>query len=747
MSTESPSLTGSYPLSTLPRIPDLKLSEKVIIPTITSHEPNTIDVGISKSIISSYIIKPTPKLIWSYALSPSSIVDCMSVLELSTKKLYIVGVTERKKSKLLLIVRTIGGETEESITETVELKLEERVKGVEFYQEGKLIVVIYESGSVELIKNEDNKELLQSGIQLGTTSGKRTRGSPKLVFHQFINDIVLNNNVGEENKDFIVLIFHEDSHLVYKMISLNIQNSNIFEINSTKFACSDSNSVKIAYASGYLYQLNLASQEITSLPVLSFKPEHTISVQALLDGKSNIDEISFLAPSIDRLLLSVGNKIHLINFKFSCLLDTFESRSSSSSATNPDNVLVSQVVRVKGTGKATKSLAVYLYLKKKDNNVYLNVINIDVGLNTLNECLGKSINKSNEDKLLGLVDLANPNFESEVKNLAKQLKEVYNSLEEAKNLKDVNKWERVLIPYLKNESWDSIKKSLKGKKKTNDKVHKFKEFEVENDRAVDVNFISKVLHLIFELNDSKQVVFVDPEFVPEHTLIYLLTNPIFPVEFTRGLLKLFNESNLVTLLRQAIITCPNLTIHELLLQLVSAENDEDIFQDLINRLIGEFSIVDINRQFKELLQNEKSYFNLNDLLNRLLQVKSNNKSWYLIEIIIDVGGLFNWPSDTVDKLNELIESKVNALIGNSYNLTLTNQVLLLNEPIAKKKKKSKKTVSKSNAGDIISNNAQQQSQLDSILTVNSASKNKHLDDSSIEISKKFPTYSVDRLVL
>ncbi|KAG2736906.1 hypothetical protein G9P44_000996 [Scheffersomyces stipitis] len=740
MSVVVPSLSYNYPLSTLPRTSDLKLHEKVVIPAISSAEPDSIDVGISKSIISSYIIRPTPKLIWSYALSPVTIVDCMAVCEKENNKLYIVGVTERRKHKLLLLNRSLTGSAEDSTTETMELKLEERLKDVKIFNDGALIVAVYESGSIDMFKTEANS-LVSTVVEPIT---KKSKNAPKLLHSQFIDDLSIT-----DRKNFVVLAFHDKTHLHFKLVALNIASSSFFEVNSAKIEVADPASSKIAYAAGFLYHLSPAAKEITSYTIPTFNSQRTISVRALFPDTFQAEEVSFFSPSIDRVLLSVANKIHLINFKFSCLLDTFESRSSSSSVANPDKVLINQVVKVKGSGRDTKSLAVYLYLKNKDNNVYLNVINIDVGLNILSECLGKSIDKnSNEDFFKGLVDLAKQDFETESESLSQELGEVFHHLQEAKRTRDFNKWERILIPYLKNEDWDVIKKSLKSKKKTSEKVYKFKEFEVESDRAVDVNFVTKVLSLIFKINTSKVVEFADPEFIPEHTLIYLLTNPIFPVEYTRGLLKLFSRSEQVTLLRQAIITCPNLTIHELLLQLFSSHNDEVIFSDLINRLIGVFATVDINKEFKKLLQNEESSVNLNDLLNRLLQVKNNHKSWNLIEITIDAGGLFNWSLDTIEKLNELIETKVHALMENSYNLTLTNQVLLFNEPASKKKSKKKsKPTGKSVTDDIVSNNVQQHSQLESIISVKNGAKNKRLDDPSIEISKKYPNYTVDRLLL
>lgn len=737
-----PSFEDLYPLLTLPRIPDLGLADKVVIPPITSIDSTIIDLGISKSIISSYIIKPTPKLIWSFALSPTSVVDCMDVINQDSTKLYVVGITERKKHKLLLIEKKeateqVAEDVQDALEEgqsgvtSIDLKLDAKVKSVKFYNNGHSIVVLYENGNVELVKHEDHT-LTKSSIKYTHTTKKSS--AQRLIFSHYINDLEVNPDGSE--KDLLLLVFGSKGQVIYKLISLNF-NTAFLEINSSTVNTKDI--AAIAYNSGYLYQLNLTTKTITSISIVNFSNVKSISVDSLIDGES---EISLLAPSVDRLLLSVNNKIHLINFKFASLLDTFESFSNSM----PNKVLISQAVKVPATtAKNSNSMVCFLNLKNKENNVDLNVININLGTNKLSECLNKSIEKPKESSFQGLINVIEENFETESKKSSKELHEIYTTLTDLSKANDVNKWERILIPYLKNETWSSISKSITKPIKTNQKVYQFREFDVENDRIVDIKFIKQVLLLIFKVEDD-QVKFISEEFVPEFTIIYLLTNPIFPVELTNGLLKLFNDTNQITLLRQAIITCPNIQVSELLIQLVheTSNNDNQIFEDLINRLINEFSGGEITKKLKQLIEQRNksniSAINLESLMSRLLTIKNNNNSWYFLELVIDVGGLFNWSLDTVDKLNQLVESKVNALIENSYNLTLTNQALLINQPLSKKKAKKVKKVD----SDIITNN--QQVQLDSILSIKNNSDRKMVDDSSMVISKKIPSYSLEKLV-
>lgn len=736
-----PSFEDLYPLLTLPRIPDLGLAEKVVIPPITSIDSTIIDLGISKSIISSYIIKPTPKLIWSFALSPTSVVDCMDVINQDSAKLYVVGITERKKHKLLLIEKNEAAapaeeahnvleEGQAGVT-SVELKLDAKVKSVKFYSNGQNIVVLYENGNVELVKYEDHA-LTKNSIKYTHTTKKST--TQRLIYSQYINDLEVNPDGSV--KDLLLLVFASKAQVVYKLVSLNF-NTAFLEINSSTVNTKDI--AAIAYNSGNLYQLNQADKTITSISIVNFSTVKSISVASLIDGS----EISLLAPSVDRLLLSVNNKLHLINFKFASLLDTYESFSHSM----PNKILLSQAVTVPATtAKNSNSMVCFLNLKNKENNVDLNVININLGTNKLSECLNKSIEKPKASSFQGLTNVIEENFEAESKKSSKELHEIYTTLTELSQARDVNKWERVLIPYLKNETWSSIKKSITKPSKSNQKEYQFSEFDVDNDRIVDIKFIKQVLLLIFKLEDD-QVKFISEDFVPEFTIIYLLTNPIFPVELTNGLLKLFNDTNQNTLLRQAIITCPNIQVSELLIQLVhvSSGDDNQIFEDLINRLINEFAGGEITKKLKLLIEQRTksniSAVDLETLLNKLLTIKNNNNSWYFLELVIDVGGLFNWSLDTVDKLSQLVESKVDALIENSYNLTLTNQALLINQPLSKKKPKKVKKVE----SDIVTNN--QQVQLDSILSIKDNSDRKMADDPSMAISKKIPNYSLEKLVL
>lgn len=85
-----PKLNDPFSLVELPRIADVPVEKRVVLPHsqkgLTFQETDVIHLGMSKLIISSYVLKPTPKLVWSFPLSSSTIVDCMDVKDDSSFK-------------------------------------------------------------------------------------------------------------------------------------------------------------------------------------------------------------------------------------------------------------------------------------------------------------------------------------------------------------------------------------------------------------------------------------------------------------------------------------------------------------------------------------------------------------------------------------------------------------------------------------------------------------------------------------
>ncbi|KAI5959072.1 UTP8 [Candida pseudojiufengensis] len=691
-----PSLSNQYPITTLPRVSGVPIENKLLIPQFYQNEftTNTLDFAISKSMICSYLIKPTPKLLWSFALKPSYIVDCIDVLKLGDEKIYVVGITERNLYKIIIVKTSIkleDGIISADTLDTNEYKIENKVVGIKISNSNS-IVVVYQDGKIEFV-NFKNNELIK---------GFNFQNEGEIIYNQFINDL-------EDNLLLVVSKFK--TQLIYKILSIN-QTKPIFEIQN--FQNEILKDPIFTYISGNLYQYHDGIIDNISIP--NFKKVNSTSVSSLIQSD---EKVSIKSPAPDRILLGNSNKLYLLNLKFGAKLSEFKSISSSSNPVE-DKVFINQIIPVKGSSQNTSlTNGFYLNLKNKDNNLYLNIIDINVGLNKLNECLGKSINQRDDKQLNNIRNIYN---DEPIENESTELNEIYEHLKIAQEENNLNKWESILIPYLKNnKSWNEIKQ-FQNKSHKKDKIYQFKEFDVENDRIININFINLIFELIFNKSSPNSLNFKSLNFIPEYTLMYLLTNPIFPKTYTRGLLKLFYNINNLTLLKQAIITCSNLEIEDLVnLLIILGQDQEDILSDLITRIIDEFSPSEITKSFKKVFENSNETINIIEFINKILKVTNYNK-WKIIEILIDINGLFNWNLTNIEKLNDLLDSKIKLLTANSYNLTLIDQVNL-------KRNTSKK----------------QQTEVNGILTITDQTKNKKLSSTVDLNDEKIPLYSIETL--
>lgn len=652
----APSITDPYSIFTLPRISDIEILKKVIVPTLKSSDSPVVDLGVSKSIISSYLLKPTPKLIWSYSLSPSTIIDCMDVLDLESSKQYIIGLTERRKFKLLLINR--DGDNK---TTTDEIKFSSRIAGLKFDKE--FLYVLTEAGIIEVYKIEENKLIKQ--FQYGEECDQ-------IVYYKFIDE-------HEYKSSSNLLLVIKKVAGVFHIEVVSVSSTKIFSVINHESKEDLTGSIFV-FHQGVLYQLNQQTQEIKALKIEDLTTIKTISVKSLIPEETELDEVSIHCPSGDRLVLGVKNTIYLINFKYSSLLVKFE---------NTGDVFINKVVSVGGTSsKNSDTFAIFLNFNSQEKTIDLNIINLNVGVNKLSECLGKSITKHVED-FKGTPSIMNEAIEKENESNRKKLVECFKKLKTFRDQSNVKKFNALILSTMKPKGQSDLV------------------FDVNKDSIIDLNFLNEVLSLIF-VSDGDELKFFNKEFIPEESLIYLLTHPGFSYKYTKGLLHLFNETQQSRLLRQAILTCSNISIDELVKQFIEFAKVEkievyefEILNDLITRLVNEHSITEITQTFKKF-----EIDNLNQILINLIKFDTL-QSLLLLQVIIDIGGLFNWSTNLIVPLESLVESKINALIANSYNLTLTNQAL---------------------------NN----DQLDTILTITEKS-------GGIELSQKIPQYSVDKL--
>lgn len=691
-----------YELCLLPRIPDVELGEKCTVSSLGSPSDAYVDVGVSRSMVSSYVLKPTPKMVWSYTLPLSTIIECMDVLgDKDTGEKYFVGVTDRNSHFRVLCITKAHNESA-----CVEISLKKKVKGIKATRCGNFVFVVFSDGEIRMLKLE-NGQLVDSEFSIMSLA------KDGLAYYKFIRD-------DSFNKELLLTVELGDMGLVYRLFALDYEKTHTVR---TVVSPLVENAI-FAYMSGVVYQFDIDTMKVNLLQVPNFEIIKTIDIGHLFVNPSQSkQDYSLISPCVDRLLISYKNVLYLINCKFESLLGSFS---------DADKVQICQVAEVKGTSFNTSTTsALYLSHDIKNNNTSLKIVAIGVGVNSLCESLGKSIHTPSDEKFKGLPSIFDYSFTQSVSLITRELEEVFARLSKCKSEKDLSTWERICMPYLKDESWRLIKSNLEKPTKLEYSV-----FDVEKDRCVDSKFVKDIVALLFDGTF---------EFVPEYTLTYLLTHPLFPQEYSNDLLKLLSGLGQQRLLRQAILTCPTVKLHDLLLQLT--HESHEIFEDVVNRLYAKFSLSQVTTELRGILQRDESLIDIDVVLRNLVELDSN-ASWTLLQAIIDVGGLFHWDMKTIDEVSSMIDDKISHLTKNNYNLTLTNQALLISEPLKQRNKKKRHNKSnKAFDSDIVEvTNDFQKQRLDSVLSISNTSSKK-LKDYNIKFPRKIPTYSVEKLLL
>lgn len=690
----------SYPVYALLRLPDLGLAKRAVFATPSSFKASQIDVGVSRSLILTLALKPSPKLVWSYPLPPSTIVECMDQYAVSdTSKRFVAGLTDGRKHKLVVVDR--NGEN----TTAHEISVNGRIVGVRFASlcHGNVIYVCFHSGSTRLFRQSIEGNLEEVAELAGD------KGS-KVVYNCFVGKKELGND-----HELLITVENQGKNWVYRMISLT--ETRLLEVQRVHRAA-QKDSI-FAFNCGQLFCLDPHAREVSLLEIPTFSTAKTVSVASLIPAKTAPDAISLQVPVQSRLLLGVSGTISLINFAFECLLDTFSMTG---------DVHLGLVAPTQGQ----RTFILFLHFNPDKNTTKVHIMGVNVGRGTISECLGKSMHRTHLGAQ-GIPFILDEDLKERSNSATDENEHVLRKLRELREQKQLEKWERVAVPFMKNESWLSIAKSLTKAKRA--KTYTYSAFDFDADRLLDPEFVEEIVSIIVGGNQFV----VDPDFLPEHTVVYLLTHPLFPVKYARGVVAELARLGSDDLLKQAIISCPHIPIDDLCRQLL--DSDSGIFAESASRLVAERSILEITSSFKRVLQENDVDEGLETVLNALLSWDSDGK-WTLVQAVIDVGGLLNWSASTVDTLGDIITRRISSLTANSYNLTLVGQALMLAQPT----KKTKKGKSLARNDNIVESNAFQQQQLDSILVMSDLSS-KRVKDESLKLSQKVPSYSVERLVL
>jgi U3 small nucleolar RNA-associated protein 8 len=755
-------------------------------------------------------------MIWSYALSPESVATSMdsydfedqhvsnhnnnnSIPNLTDKKIFAIALTERKQHKLKFIsygledLRNLNGDEEnqsssmsvvneedrqtneiENLKEVKDksLPVKNQIVGLKFSKDSKFVYSLFINGNISIWKfsidsNDSDSPILTRKID--SLSNKNR----KIIFHQFIKPEQLKFNSRTDKIDYLLLtaesITDNKNSIIVRIFSIN--SNEILEISkSTINDIKDIQNIQFSYdiSGKFIILENKPELVIKSYELPFVNNEQIIRIGGVFKHEPLDSSTSIMCASTNRILVTKGSTIALIDIQYEALLsslDLYSRSKETKGSSNPKparNATLLNVPTVNGNSlKSKKTFALLVLKNTKENYSQIQYVSIDVGLGKLRDALISLPNndESNiEEEFASFSSYFNKNDQNvSGKNLKeinylndlitennKELTDVYNKLVNIKQTEDIKSLENHMISYLKNKPFGQLYED-----------EEFKVYEYEKDRFVDPKFFKLLTLLLFNYDSQTDKISLDEENVPEKGLTYVLTHPLFPTRYAHGFLKVLEE--LPRLQRQAIVTCVNIPCGDFILELSNTDNDE-IFKDIINRLIDEFSSEEITQEtikiMKQQSNNKKvNNFDLDKIIKKIIKF---NIGYEVLNSFIDSNGLIlslHYSNDEtqLSKLISQTQLKVDSLIEDTQLLTLISQSLTNAEAynIGKTGKKSKKNKSKDKTkkSDSVSTDVQEIevgiSKLDMMLKMGESVSQSAKKNNNASVS----SYTIDRLII
>ncbi|QLQ79878.1 hypothetical protein HG537_0C05260 [Torulaspora globosa] len=605
-----PSLSQSFRIAVLPRVSSLSnydvQTNNLQVAGDIEPSSNRITIGISESAISQYVLNPTPKLVQSVPIPSTTMVTACDVSQSNDgeqpRDIWCYSLQSGKVYSLNVAIRKNGDENLANLEVGAKIKMKDRVVGIRINGKDKAIVVVLKCG---LIQFYDFQLKLQHSLDMSYSD---------VGFIKFFQ---------EHKKDFLfVLCSLPGSKVCFKLFELTLPNYNqvpVKELSSVTLEDFSLNESKICYQSGRLYRL-------VNNKVLTYAlPQCQLIQTTELPMIKEAAVISIQPISTNRILVTADNKVFLLDLAHN---STLFSRELSHLKTF--QLLQSGVIdsHEQSLNSNQRTFAIGVGTKSGKNPVSsLEIINVDVGTGTLKDSLGKGFTASNEPASHALKPLFSDD-EDEID-------------EDERNLRDFN-FEAIYQTLKKNTnsvaSFDRIFQR---------ELNIQKEHYTEADRFIcDVNFLSKVVHLIVQ------------NFKEEYpkALTFLLTHPLFPVDCTSNLFARLREHP--RLFKQAIVTCPNLPLKELLSELFSIRNGE-LSLDISIRILQDYTSDMIKQEMKALSKVDIQNFIDFIISSRDDEVVRNSRQLFqLLSLVLDSIGLFALDLPLLDRLSEYIDSQV-----------------------------------------------------------------------------------------
>lgn len=744
-----------FVVTNLPRLPPKSdVSKLCFTSQINDAHSSSFDISISGSYIATFITRPSPKMIWSYALSPQAMITAMESFDfedissnnqssnnhlLNDKKLFAIGYTERKKSKLKFITygieennngsnledenqsssMSVVNEEERHTNELENIKevrdrsisVDSEIIGLKFSKDSKSVFSISANGVINVWKFSVDTNEIETPILKFNADGLAHK-KRRVIFHKFFKPEELKIDSRSEKVEQLLLTAETSSKRDSIIVRIYLINSNeVLEISSSTIS-----------GLGSIDELQFTHEISGKLIILKHEPElviksydlplidneQTLKIGGVFKHEPQDAPTSIMCASTNRVIVTKGSTVALIDIQYEALLSSLDlysrSKEQNVNAKPPRNATLLSVPTVAGnTLRSKKTFALLVLKNTKENYSQIQYVSIDVGLGKLRDAL-VSLPDSEEngaENFISFTPYISSNeisdVDAEVKYLNEQvlknneeMRDVYKKLKEIKGSGDMSLLESRMISYLKNAPYGESHSD-------ND----FKVYEYEKDRFVDPKFFKLCTLLLFNYNAQTDSISLDSENIPETALTYVLTHPLFPTPYATGLLRVLEVSP--RLQRQAIVTCVNIPCHDFILELSSAENDE-IFKDIVNRLIDEFSSEEITQETVKIMKKKPGLgsksngtgFDLDKIIGKIIKL---NYGYEVLNSFIDSNGLvlsLHYANDDTQlaKLIKQTQTKVKSMIDDTALLTLVNQTLT-NAELGREQEKSKKASKKS----------------------------------------------------
>lgn len=702
-----PSLSDAYTIADLPKI-TLKKTDGIPI-SVASSKNGVFHAGISHGSVSTYQLKPTPKAISIYSVSPGTVFTALGSTGEGEETKICFACKDRKTSLLKIATPMVKASEEATDTsKSISVATTEHgaeISNLEFSSDSEKVYAIFKNASVgcydaeslELLwtlKAKSSRELIYSTF-ISTSSEKAAflNGSVKHGDQgpDQVAIVVSKRQVGKKASfEVRIISFDSDGSNVLMSLEVDIKGSED-EIDSSVFDVSE----------GHLYRFN--GYKLEKYALLTGALVNTVDLPSKF---ASSNPTSLVAPSIvaaenGDVLVANTNAVLLLDTTFGALLAS---------------IPLEQHVSYKLQAYIEGSQPVVLATKtSKSNEISLVAFSLSSGKGSLLEAMSQGIDDGSYSQWkYGFSDLLikkNTSLRDYTAYLANAIlgaqqrnRKILKELAACKADHDAKRFEKVVL-YFQGTEWNEItEQDVSIMLASDDNIPVY---DADQDREVDKDLILGITRLILEPEQSLEKkksdnsaeeeddsddsddednqtvnVSLNRHFIPEFALNYLLTHPLFPTSQIPNLLEALEYYP--RLLRQAIVTTQALSCNDLVRYLNAP--DDEIFSDTVSRIMSEFSLSQITESItseylsqdnkrEAFSENSENKSKLNEIVACIRRLIKFDMGWSLIPALIDAAGLMSWSEDLIEEMNEAVAEQVEAVETTSKTISLIDEAM------------------------------------------------------------------------